>query len=221
VDHFVPKEWASGYWYNVVGSGDLKHLGAGMKVKPVPHQWGAVVYICMYISDMKKAQKQVPDGYLSVGRMWGASRGLASAEDAIPLSDEEGEALAAEGRRLMAIRMGHRGNPRGDSRCGIRVFGGASALREALAGLRMSPNGVTAAPDRDLTQARGIVASGSRAEPEATGEARVTVPPGARKRENVATPSVVAGMREWDLKRKRGLAKPTGVEGGAAQPQDP
>jgi hypothetical protein len=68
-------------WYEVVGSGDEKHLHwhegrlSGrpcLELMRVPH--AASFYACKYA--VKSEQKDVPEAYLNVGRFWGSWGGL-------------------------------------------------------------------------------------------------------------------------------------------------
>ena len=60
-------------WYEIVGSGDIRHLQAGTSVRSVSS--GEVLgYVCSYVRKMK--QKTVPDGFRDVGRFWGVSSGI-------------------------------------------------------------------------------------------------------------------------------------------------
>lgn len=61
-------------WYYIVGSGDEKHLRAGTRVEELRSPEGGARYAVKYA--MKMHQKLVPDGFESVGRFWGHSRGV-------------------------------------------------------------------------------------------------------------------------------------------------
>lgn len=62
------------WWFEIVGSGDVRHLHAGTRVSVVRSSQGVAHYLAKYLR--KCSQKEVPDGYVNVGRFWGASRGL-------------------------------------------------------------------------------------------------------------------------------------------------
>ena len=66
------KEWVSRVWYEIVGSGDEKHLKAGTNVEVLDSNKKVRAYVCKYISkeDMPKDEngKEV-----KVGRWWGKS----------------------------------------------------------------------------------------------------------------------------------------------------
>lgn len=58
--------WLSQAWYEVVGSGDVKHLSAGTRVE-LPDTWrGARSYLSKYVAKTEKLQ-----ALGSVGRLWG------------------------------------------------------------------------------------------------------------------------------------------------------
>lgn len=75
-DKFIPKEKLSRRWYEIVGSGDPKHLVSGAHIEFCKSSDQAAGYMAAAYSAKKSAQKKVPDGFESVGRFWGASRGL-------------------------------------------------------------------------------------------------------------------------------------------------
>lgn len=61
-------------WYEIVGSGDRRHLNAGTRVERLRSVEGAAHYAVKYAQKM--AQKRVPDGYKHVGRFWACSRAV-------------------------------------------------------------------------------------------------------------------------------------------------
>lgn len=72
VNVFVPKDWLSETWYRIVGSGNPDHLKAGTKAEALRKKDGGKRYAVKYATKMY--QKEVPEGYRNVGRMWGCSR---------------------------------------------------------------------------------------------------------------------------------------------------
>lgn len=76
VDKFVPKDRLSLRWFEVVGSGDRKHLRAGTRIEFCKSSDQAAGYMAAAYSAKKSAQKTVPEGFENVGRFWGCSRGL-------------------------------------------------------------------------------------------------------------------------------------------------
>jgi len=75
-DREVDKEWLSQNWYEVVGSGDIKHLWAGTRVELVKSKNHAVAYVINYLNGNKNKlyQKIVPEEYKNVGRFWSHSK---------------------------------------------------------------------------------------------------------------------------------------------------
>lgn len=61
-------------WYNIVGSGDPKHLRAGTRTERIRKPHGACRYAVKYA--LKMRQKLVPAGYRNVGRFWACSRAV-------------------------------------------------------------------------------------------------------------------------------------------------
>lgn len=68
------QQWASRRWFEIVNSGDEKHLRAGSCWEVVKKADGAARYVAKECS--KTIQKWVPEGYQDVGRFWGTSRGF-------------------------------------------------------------------------------------------------------------------------------------------------
>lgn len=65
----IDKAWLSQAWYEVVGSGDPKHLKAGTGTAKVRSKDEAITYMLGYMG--KRDQKDVPEEYQNVGRFWG------------------------------------------------------------------------------------------------------------------------------------------------------
>jgi hypothetical protein len=70
----VDKQEVSRAWYDIVGSGDPKHLQAGTRVEKIRKAHGMLTYIVKYASKLQ--QKDVPEGYENVGRFWSLFGGL-------------------------------------------------------------------------------------------------------------------------------------------------
>lgn len=65
----IEKTWLSRAWYEVVGSGDERHLRAGTQVVQAK-SWRALQgYISKYVSKQDSKELNIPDG---IGRWWGA-----------------------------------------------------------------------------------------------------------------------------------------------------
>lgn len=65
----VEEDWISRRWFEIVGSGDERHLRAGCSWEVVEKNEGALRYAASHAA--KSKQKQVPEGYQNVGRFWG------------------------------------------------------------------------------------------------------------------------------------------------------
>lgn len=117
---FAPwQEWVSRRWFEIVDSGDEKHLAAGACWEAVHKADGAARYVAK--EAWKCFQKDVPDDYRSVGRFWGTSRGF------LPEPPPLVRASATTLRRYL-----------GDGAAGTSgemfpvVFGAAETLRDRL-----------------------------------------------------------------------------------------
>jgi hypothetical protein len=64
----VDKDWLAQAWYEVVGSGDTKHLRAGTRVESIRTWRGCMAYASKYTA---KVIEELPEGWEKVGRMWG------------------------------------------------------------------------------------------------------------------------------------------------------
>lgn len=64
----------SATWFDVVGSGDERHLAAGTRTERLRKPGGARFYAVKYAHKMR--QKAVPPDYRNVGRFWGCSRAV-------------------------------------------------------------------------------------------------------------------------------------------------
>ncbi|MCX6972258.1 MAG: hypothetical protein NTV93_19195 [Verrucomicrobia bacterium] len=59
----------SRWWYEIVNSGDAKHLRAGVAVEVIEEEAGALKYAACHAA--KPHQKTVPPDFADVGRFWG------------------------------------------------------------------------------------------------------------------------------------------------------
>lgn len=62
----VSLRWLAVAWYETVGSGDERHLGAGTQAQRIRHRRGIMYYAAKYIG---KVQEEVCGGW--TGRVWG------------------------------------------------------------------------------------------------------------------------------------------------------
>ena len=74
ISDYIDKNELSERWYEIVRSGDTKHLLAGTRIESIKSKKHLYGYLSSYIN--KLLQKAVPSAYLNVGRFWGASRNL-------------------------------------------------------------------------------------------------------------------------------------------------
>jgi hypothetical protein len=72
--HWPWQDWISAAWFDIVGSGDEKHLRAGSSWEKVLKPDGAARYVAK--ESYKTFQKVVPKEYQNVGRFWGCSKGV-------------------------------------------------------------------------------------------------------------------------------------------------
>ena len=72
------QDWLSQRWFEIVGSGDEKHLAAGAAWEVIDKPDGAARYVAK--ESYKTFQKVVPDDFQNVGRFWGTSRGVKTDE---------------------------------------------------------------------------------------------------------------------------------------------
>lgn len=65
---FLAREWLSRSWYEVVGSGDKRHLAAGTNVELARSHRGVVAYASKYVAKQERLPVEWDAG---VGRWWG------------------------------------------------------------------------------------------------------------------------------------------------------
>lgn len=90
--HWPSQDWISSRWYEIVGSGDERHLRAGSAWEVVEKPDGAARYVAK--ESYKTFQKQVPKDFQNVGRFWGVSRNV---------TPPEGELVHASKDQMQAI----------------------------------------------------------------------------------------------------------------------
>jgi len=104
LDCRIPKKELAERWYRIVGSGDPKHLRAGTRVEGVRSQGGVKAYfLSRYLG--KSSQKEVPPGFESVGRFWGASHSLAPVLHNVVISGLTWNEVGRLLRRLRAYKV--------------------------------------------------------------------------------------------------------------------
>jgi hypothetical protein len=74
------REWVSRRWFEIVGSGDMKHFRAGTRVESLKSVDGVLGYLCKYISSDKDQTR--PGNF--TGRYWGNFNKVA-----LPFSETE------------------------------------------------------------------------------------------------------------------------------------
>ncbi len=116
VEH-IPKSWLRQAWYEVVGSGDEKHLWAGTRVERVKSWRGVMAYAAKYLGKVET----VLDWPEYVGRWWGVSgRGL------LPIqfyTEHLGRGAFYAFRRVLYQYLKRRGvEMRKRARSGVTVF---------------------------------------------------------------------------------------------------
>lgn len=67
---YLPSEVVARWWYDIVGSDDLRHLEAGTEVKRVKSAQHAAYYVSKYISKSEGNEDRIPPGQ-KPGRFWG------------------------------------------------------------------------------------------------------------------------------------------------------
>ncbi len=70
LDGQVPYDAVARRWYEIVASGDLRHLAAGTRIEMLEKPHAMAAYAAKYAT--KNEQKEVPEGFEAVGRFWGS-----------------------------------------------------------------------------------------------------------------------------------------------------
>lgn len=133
-DLLEARAWLAQSWFEVVGSGDPKHLKAGTYLDP----WRSGVYgLQDYVAKeaAKWVQKVPPPGFENVGRFWSLWGGVAVPREVI---NAPREALA---RTVRVVRAAERADRRGAGLApradkgvtGFTAYGAAAAARRWLA----------------------------------------------------------------------------------------
>ena len=66
------RSWFSSAWFEIVGSGDLRHLLAGTQAQVAETDCGKYFAYGVKSTGSKEYQNQVPEGFEGVGRFWGS-----------------------------------------------------------------------------------------------------------------------------------------------------
>ncbi len=74
LNKYIKEEDLAKMWFDIVGSGDVKHLRRGVHVEVIRSKDKMASYFVTYIT--KQDQKQVPEEYKNVGRFWGSSQNI-------------------------------------------------------------------------------------------------------------------------------------------------
>lgn len=97
------QEMLSSWWYDIVESGDEKHLRAGCAVEVIEEENGAIRYTASHAS--KPHQKRIPIDYQDCGKLWGVIGGVRAVPlEIIPCDSSEifavlgVEAMSSQGR---------------------------------------------------------------------------------------------------------------------------
>lgn len=78
-DRPIAYKWLARRWYEIVGSGDQRHLKAGTHVDKIRNTGKMINYMVNYMADDEETE--VPEGFEDVGRFWGVKRGIVEYEE--------------------------------------------------------------------------------------------------------------------------------------------
>ncbi len=78
-DRPIDYKWLARRWFEIVGSGDPRHLKAGTHVDKIKNVGKMINYMVNYMADDKETE--VPEGFEDVGRFWGVKRGIVEYEE--------------------------------------------------------------------------------------------------------------------------------------------
>jgi hypothetical protein len=66
----IPWQAVAQWWYEIVGSGDDRHLQAGTRIEALYHgRYGTIGYATKYAAKLE--QKEIPQNFVNCGRFWG------------------------------------------------------------------------------------------------------------------------------------------------------
>lgn len=89
-------------WYDVVGSGLIKHFYNGIYCDKIKSQQGYANYLAAYLSKMD--QKEVPEWFGKVGRFWGGSRNAFEVDKEEIQFEDSMEGVAFARRHIRTFR---------------------------------------------------------------------------------------------------------------------
>jgi hypothetical protein len=120
IDGTIRKGLVAKLWYQIVGSGDEKHLRAGTRVEAIKRPHAMAAYAAKYAA--KSEQKDVPEGFESVGRFWGVFGDMRPKPERITEGGIEAVApLIRAAKKVEAVDRAARGaRPRRDN--GVQGF---------------------------------------------------------------------------------------------------
>jgi hypothetical protein len=72
VEYFELWAWVGQVWFDVVGSGDIRHLHAGTRVELVKFKAGLMRYVGKYIAKIPDLPEDLLEAWKHAGRWWGA-----------------------------------------------------------------------------------------------------------------------------------------------------
>lgn len=129
----VNKDEVRAHWYKVVGSGDERHAKAGTRIEAIRKPHAVAAYAAKYAG--KQSQKDVPNGFANVGRLWGLFGGLKLRADRIESGPLEQIApLIRQVRKLDNQKRMHTGQrTRKDRGLGsFTSYGGSPTLSRSM-----------------------------------------------------------------------------------------
>lgn len=138
------RAFVSAAWFEVVGSGDLRHLGAGTQV--IKLEYSPAAYFAGYLGGTRTAkeyQHRVPEGFESVGRFWGL-RNVSPEWNQLRLTEAEFFALRRLVRKWVRANLG-----RQRVSTASRVQGEWYGLGEGKSGTLVLAQLLRALPGRD------------------------------------------------------------------------
>lgn len=128
-DKEIDRYWLSQNWYEVVGSGDEKHLRAGTKIEAVRDEQQTIAYLIDYINKLE--QKIVPEEYENVGRFWSHSKNILEVSEYIiedlPRNNRKNTRMIRRWYKTKLRSWGYKWKWKGE---GFTAWGGASFFKE-------------------------------------------------------------------------------------------